>query len=100
MSNYIIDIDGTICTINDSYEMTEPLMDRIEKINKLYDQGNKIIYWTARGTVTGIDWSEVTKNQFEKWGVKYHELRFNKPDYDYWIDDKCIKSSEIINLLT
>jgi len=90
MKTYIVDIDGTICTIEESYEMAKPLIDKINAINKLYDEGNKIIYWTARGTVSGIDWTEVTTEQFKKWKVKYHELRFQKPDYDYWIDDKAI----------
>ena len=37
---------------------------------------------------SGIDWKDVTKNQFKEWGVKYHELKFGKPVYDLFIDDK------------
>ena len=70
------------------------MRDRIEKINKLYESGNKIIYWTARGTGSGIDWREVTEKQFSNWGVKYHDLRFGKPIYDLFIDDKNINSNE------
>ena len=83
-----IDIDETICnTPNDrDYSLSEPIMDRIEKINKLYESGNKIIYWTARGTGSGIDWREVTEKQFSNWGVKYHDLRFGKPIYDLFIE--------------
>jgi hypothetical protein len=89
-----IDIDETICTkAHDlKYENARPLVDRIKKVNKLYDEGNTIIYWTARGTVTGIDWREVTEKQFQEWGVKYHELKFGKPAYDLFIDDKNINS--------
>jgi len=68
------------------------MMERIKKINKLYESGSKIIYWTARGTGSGIDWREVTEKQFKEWGVKYHELRLGKPIYDLFIDDKNINS--------
>tara|TARA_Y100000004_G_C8688407_1_gene316389 strand:+ start:140 stop:457 length:318 start_codon:yes stop_codon:yes gene_type:complete len=89
-----VDIDETICTSPEdrNYENAVPLKERIIKINKLYDQGNTIVYWTARGTGSGIDWREVTENQFEKWGVKYHELHLNKPVYDLFIDDKNINA--------
>jgi hypothetical protein len=67
-------------------------MSNIRRINKLYDSGDTIVYWTARGTGSGIDWREVTEEQFERWGVKYHELKFGKPIYDVFIDDKNINS--------
>ncbi len=89
-----VDIDETICTTPDSrdYRESKPLMNRIEKVNKLYEEGNTIIYWTARGTLSGIDWREVTEKQFREWGVKYHELILKKPYYDLFIDDKNINS--------
>ena len=67
-------------------------MKNIQKVNDLYDAGNQIVYWTARGTKTGIDWREVTEGQFHTWGVKYHELHFKKPAYDLFICDKVINS--------
>ena len=89
-----VDIDETICeTASDrNYVNAKPLKERIAKINKLYDEGNTIIYWTARGTGTGINWRDVTEKQFKKWNVKYHELKFQKPIYDLFIDDKNINS--------
>ena len=96
-----IDIDETICSHDRSdpsvlvdYEHAEPIYENIKKANKLYDQGNTIVYWTARGTVTGIDWTETTVKQFEKWGVKYHDLKFGKPNYDLFIDDKNMNTSD------
>jgi hypothetical protein len=88
-----VDIDHTICNTNGTdYANSKPMLDRIKKINDLYDDGNTIVYWTARGSVTGIDHSELTKKQFKEWGVKYHELKFGKPPYDLFIDDKNINS--------
>jgi len=89
-----VDVDETICTSppDRNYANAVPMKDRIEHINDLYDSGNIIIYWTARGATTGIDWREVTEKQFEKWGVKYHELHLDKPAYDLFIDDKNINS--------
>jgi hypothetical protein len=91
----IIDIDDTICTSSEDldYSKSIPLKEKIKKANKLYDDGHTVIYWTARGRETGIDWREVTEAQFEGWGVKYHELRFNKP-YDLIIDDKAINAED------
>jgi uncharacterized HAD superfamily protein len=83
-----VDIDGTICTQEQDYADAKPFMDKIYKVNKLYDEGHRIIYWTARGTVTGLNWRSVTEEQFSKWGVKHHALEFGKPVYDLLFDDK------------
>lgn len=94
-----VDIDETICTKTDDldYSKSIPIKENIEKINKLYENGNTIIYWTARGTLTGIDWQQVTKEQFLEWGVKYHDLKFGKPAYDLLICDKAFNSKEFFN---
>ena len=90
-----VDIDNTIFeTEGTDYTKSKPMPDRIKAINNLYDQGNEIVYWTARGTGSGIDWSEVTEKQFKKFGVKYNSLKFGKPIYDIFIDDKNINSEE------
>ena len=91
-----IDIDETICESPEdrNYSLAVPIKENIEKANKLYDEGNTIVYWTARGTVSGIDWREVTLNQFEVWGVKYHELKLGKPYYDLFIDDKNMNAED------
>ena len=89
-----IDIDETICvTPSDrDYSKAMPIVENIEKANKLYDEGHEITYWTARGTKSGIDWTDVTKKQLEKWGAKHHELKLGKPYYDLFIDDKNINT--------
>ena len=89
----MVDIDGTICSYtNGDYADAQPHKDRIQKINELYDQGHTIIYWTARGSVTGIDWTEITYKQMDTWGVKYTKLKLGKPHYDLFICDKAINS--------
>lgn len=87
----IVDIDGTICSQEQDYSQAKPFLERIAHLNKLYDEGCTIIYYTARGTETGIDWREITEKQFDDWGVKYHDLMFGKPSADYYIDDKGIE---------
>lgn len=98
---YIVDIDGTICTLveNGLYEESKPIEENISKINQLFNNGNKIIYWTARGSTTGVDWTEVTKDQLKKWNAKYHELKMGKPYYDVWIDDKAMSFIEFSKIL-
>ena len=87
-----VDIDDTICYYDENRVYTEakPYAERINTINKLFDEGNVIVYWTARGTTTNIDWTDLTKAQLSDWGAKYTELRFKKPDYDIIVDDKAI----------
>ena len=86
---YCFDIDGTLCSKdNPDYNFAEPYTDRIALVNNLYDEGNRIILFTARGAATGIDWKELTKKQIKIWGLKYHELRFDKPPADVFIDDR------------
>jgi hypothetical protein len=90
---YIVDIDNTIChTIDGDYSTSRPYTTHIEKINKLYDSGNTIIYWTARGMQSGKNYAELTEKQLKSWGCKYHDLRMHKPSYDVWIDDKAINA--------
>ena len=89
-----VDIDETICTSPEDrdYSKAIPIEENIKKINDLYYNGDTIVYWTARGTMSGIDWRSVTEKQFKEWGVKYHDLKFGKPAYDLFIDDKNINS--------
>ena len=50
---YVVDIDGTICTPGKTeetrYTQALPIQDRIDKINRLYDEGHTVVYLTARG---------------------------------------------------
>lgn len=92
-----IDIDETICLHPETspneardYEKAVPIRENIQKANNLYDQGHTIIYWTARGSVTGLDWTDLTNEQLNSWGVKYHEIKLGKPYYDIFIDDKAL----------
>jgi len=88
---YCFDLDGTLCLSveDDHYTEAVPLFDHIEKVNKLYDEGHVIKIDTARGSTTGIDWTDATENQLKIWGVKYHELRCGiKMFADMYIDDK------------
>ncbi len=94
---YVFDIDGTICSKSDSdYSNAAPYMNRINKINNLYDDGNTIYFLTARGmgrsnndaSYANSTFYELTKQQLESWGVKYHKLFLGKPQGDIYIDDK------------
>jgi len=92
-----VDIDETICYYEEErdYNLAKPNIERIQQINNLFDEGNTITYWTARGSVTGIDWYEITKNQLNSWGCKFHKLSVGeKPAYDLLICDKAINSEE------
>jgi CMP-N,N'-diacetyllegionaminic acid synthase len=87
----LVDVDNTICkTEGSDYNKSLPIYKNIRKINKLFEKGNTIIYWTARGTTTNINWFKTTYKQLLLWGCEFHELRMGKPYYDLFIDDKTI----------
>ena len=104
----LIDIDETICFYPNKrrYDLAEPSQENIAKINKLYDEGWKIIYWTARG---GSEKSKKAANcyydftwkQLESWGCKFHDLSTGtkgehvKPPYDLVVDDKAKRIEEL-----
>lgn len=93
-----VDIDETICFYKGErhYPDAIPSEENIAKINKLFDEGHEITYWTARGSLTGIDWLETTVNQLEEWGCQYHELSVgDKPAYDLLICDKTKRIEDI-----
>lgn len=103
MKTYIFDIDETICTCkkedhtNYFIDNLIPYEFMIEKINKLYDAGNTIVFITGRGAQTGINWKDETKHQLKIWGVKYHKLRFVKKPLDYlYVDDKACSPKEFM----
>jgi hypothetical protein len=107
---YVIDIDGTICDKpkcreDGDYDTSVPKKERIEKINKLYDEGNEIIYLTARGmgrhknsrNLAHKEFYDLTFNQLKSWGCKFHELYMGKPAGDIYIDDKGINDNDFFN---
>jgi len=100
---YIFDLDNTLCITEESnYFNSIPLLDRIKIVNKLYDEGNIIIIYTARGMgstnnnqIKAIQkYYSLTETQLKNWGIQYHDLILGKPSGDYYIDDKGINDNE------
>jgi mannose-6-phosphate isomerase-like protein (cupin superfamily) len=89
--NIFIDLDNTLCSTNNSdYENSKPIIERINKVNKLKEEGNYITIWTARGSKSGLDHTELTKKQLNEWNINFDKLILGKPSYDLYIDDKSI----------
>ncbi len=89
---FVFDIDGVIAQFDESldYANVGPRPAMVKAIQKLYEAGNEIVLFTARGYVTGVDWKETTIEQMKKFGVPYNELIFGKPNADYYVDDKML----------
>jgi len=94
-----VDLDNTLCVTEGlKYENSKPIIKRINVINELYDKGNTITIYTARGSISKIDYFDLTERQLKKWGVKYNHLSVGKkPDYDLLIDDKAISDRSFFN---
>jgi len=99
--NIYVDIDETICYYEDEreYHLAKPINSNIDKINKLYQEGNQITYYTARGSVFKDrieEYINLTEGQLKLWGCKYHNLSVGeKPPYDLLICDKTKRIEEI-----
>ena len=96
---YVFDIDNTICkTEGSNYHQSVAWVDRIAEINDLYDSGNTVIYFTARGmgrTNNNVLEAhkllyDFTKKQLDEWGARYTTLMLGKPAADVYVDDKGI----------
>ena len=95
---YLIDIDGTICEDirnEDSYLFPFALHyeDSRQILNKWYDEGNVITFFTAR--------ESKDRNVTETWlgdnGFKYHGLVMDKPrikdgEEYVWIDNRKVRA--------
>ena len=93
-----VDIDETICSKVDdgNYSEAKPIHENIIKINRLYDAGHEITYWSGRGSGTKLNWKKVTEKQFLEWRVKYHHIILGeKPVFDLLIDDRVININDI-----
>ena len=99
---YVFDLDGTLCETFSNpdghgmkYFEATPYKDRIEKVNKLWEEGHEIIIETARGCGTKINHYERTFDQLRSWGLKFTTLRTGvKFCGDLFIDDKGINSED------
>ena len=99
--NIYVDVDETVMDYQPEddrtdYTLATPIAMNIDKINKFYDEGHFITYYTARGSVSGIDWYDITKKQLDDAGAKYHKvIAGHKPAYDLMICDKTKRIEEI-----
>ena len=96
----VVDIDGVIATLveGNDYSLAKPIHEKIKLIRWLYDEGHEIVLHTARGTVTGLDWHDLTVAQMLEWGVPYHKLLFGKPAADYYVDDRAVLPDQLAAL--
>lgn len=96
VKNYLIDIDGTITedVPNEEPERMvtcEPFLDALETLNKWYDEGHIITFFTSRT----LEHKKVTEEWLDKHGFKYHGVLYEKPrggNY-HWIDNHLVKAT-------
>ena len=103
---YAFDLDDTLCFRPkeveslgvEKYKHCLPIQEMIDICNRLYDEGNTIYIYTARGmsTLNG-NLEEIntilypqTYEDLKKWGVKFNKLIMGKLHYDLLIDDKAM----------
>ena len=101
--NYLIDIDGTICDDipNEQAERmatANVYKDALETLNRWYDQGHIITFFTSRIEVH----RKVTEDWLQEKGFKYHGLLMNKPrggNY-HWVDNHIVRATRFSGKFT
>ena len=96
VKNYLIDIDGTVCddVPNEQPERMAtclPYPDALRILNKWYDEGHIIYFFTSRTEAH----RQVTEEWLKKHDFKYHGILFGKPrggNY-HWIDNHIVKAT-------
>lgn len=96
IKNYLIDIDGTICEDIPNEEpermsTAKPYPDALEIINRWYDKGHIITFFTSRTE----EHREVTEKWLKENGFRYHGLLMGKPrggNY-HWIDNHIVRAT-------
>ena len=96
IKNYLIDIDGTVCddVPNEEPERMStvlPYPDALKILNKWYDEGHIITFFTSRTE----EHREVTEKWLKKHNFKYQGLLMDKPrggNY-HWIDNHIVKAT-------
>jgi hypothetical protein len=103
ITNFLIDIDGTICedVPNEEPErmLTATMIEgALETVNGWYNEGHIITFFTSR--------LEEHRDYTERWlkqnGFKYHGIMFGKPrggNY-HWIDDRTVKATRFFGKFT
>lgn len=94
--NFLIDIDGTITEDvpneePDRMRTCQPFPDAREVLNKWYDEGHVITFFTSRTE----DLRAITETWLQEHGFKYHGLLMNKPrggNY-HWIDNHMVRAT-------
>ena len=96
VKNYLIDIDGTIC---DDIPNEEPermataalYPDALETVNKWFDEGHIITFFTSRLE----EHRAVTEEWLKMNGFRYHGMLMGKPrggNY-HWIDNHIVRAT-------
>ena len=96
LKTFCFDLDDTLCKTNGcDYDNSQPYIERINLVNKLYNEGHTIFIDSAMGSGTGIYWTEKTKKQLDSWGLKYHKVRCGRKfAADIYVDDKAFNSED------
>ncbi len=110
MQNLVLDIDGTICKIDDNEDYCNRKVDqKVKNQIKYYkNKGFKIIFYTSRnmktysnnlGEVTAFTVPKIIR-WLEKNDIPYDELIVGKPwcgSQGFYVDDKAIRPQEFID---
>jgi len=96
ITNYLIDIDGTVCEDIPNEEPERMVTaavytDALKTLNKWYEEGHIICFFTSRMEAH----RKITEAWLKKHGFKYHTMLMGKPrggNY-HWVDNHLVKAT-------
>jgi hypothetical protein len=96
ITNYLIDIDGTVCEDIPNEEPERMVTvavytDALKTLNKWYEEGHIICFFTSRTEAH----RKITEAWLKKHGFKYHTMLMGKPrggNY-HWVDNHLVKAT-------
>jgi len=93
-----VDLDGILCMTCplDKYAQAKPIKENIDKVNKLHEQGHRIVIHTARGWFQ----YDMTIRWLVSNGVEFDQLVMGKFYAHAYIDDLNYSLDDIIKKVT
>jgi CMP-N,N'-diacetyllegionaminic acid synthase len=96
----VCDLDGVVFSrvVDGDYSSALPITPMVNTLLRLLDDGLTIVFHSARGSSTGIDWYPITRSHLDELGFSICPLFLGKPNGDFYLDDRSITLEQLLSL--
>jgi CMP-N,N'-diacetyllegionaminic acid synthase len=95
----VCDLDGVVFSrvVDGDYSTAFPIMPMVSSLIGLLNDGLTIVFHSARGSATGIDWYSHTRSHLDKLGFSMCPLFLGKPHAHFYLDDRSITLQQLLS---